>query len=64
MMSDYVIEENALRCPYCGYLETYTTEHADENDEEECGSCGKIFSYDSYITRTFTSYKKEEKKSE
>ena len=46
-----------LVCPYCGNQFQDCFELPECCDDVECGECGKHFTYETYVTRTFTSKK-------
>jgi len=48
---------SGLVCPYCGYEQSDSWESADSSNDDECGECGKHFSYDSQTERYFTTRK-------
>jgi DNA-directed RNA polymerase subunit RPC12/RpoP len=56
-MTEEVINDSYLKCPYCEYENPNSFELEDENEKHECENCQEIFSYVSDVTRTFTSEK-------
>ena len=65
-MSDEIEHEytDEIVCPWCGYEKGDSWECDDEEDDRECGECGKVFGYNRIITVAYTSYKKKCEKCE
>ena len=45
-----------ITCPYCGYEDQGSCEASNDEDEEICGNCGSVFSYERVVTVEYTSY--------
>ena len=52
---DEILYEPEIICPVCGYEFTDCWEYADDNENEECDSCGAIFSYQRNVEVTYSS---------
>jgi len=44
-----------ITCPWCGYEDQNSGECPDDDDQNECGNCGGIFSYEREVTVTYSS---------
>lgn len=58
---DY-LDEDEITCPYCGGTKGDSWEAADDNDEEECSTCGGIFDYCRNVEVSYSSEKVREPK--
>ena len=46
-------------CPYCGYVDNYPYEYAEEEGYSICDNCDEEFEYKVDITVKYSTYKKE-----
>lgn len=53
---DHEYTDNLI-CPYCGYEDQDSWELSESSDNYTCGDCSKNFTYNSSVSRTFTSQK-------
>jgi len=51
--------DNELECPVCGKKDQDSFELSNEDEEYECGYCGSILSFKTWVTRTFYTSVKE-----
>jgi transcription elongation factor Elf1 len=59
---NHVFEDNIV-CPYCGYEveDSWDIDLEDGNEEElECGDCGKVFNCEKNVRVSYTTYRPEE----
>jgi transcription elongation factor Elf1 len=47
--------ESNITCPYCGHQNIDSWESNDSEDEETCGRCGGVFSYQRDVEVTYSS---------
>ncbi len=50
--SETMNDDNAV-CPWCGYEHSDCWEWSDSEEEWECHKCGKLFEYETEVSRTF-----------
>jgi len=55
---DHKYTDNII-CPWCGHKDRDSWE-SDDNGEEECGDCGKEFTYERIVTVEYCTSKKKE----
>lgn len=55
---DHECTDNAV-CPYCGHVNKDSWELPGNDDETQCGSCGKEYFYERSELITYYTYKKE-----
>ena len=49
-----------LICPHCGYAPGDGWERGDDEDgEDECGECGKVYLWSRHVEVTWSTYPKE-----
>lgn len=53
---DHEFTNNAV-CPYCGYVDKDSWELSDNDDETQCASCDKVYSYKRNVSITYSTKK-------